>query len=47
MPLEADTTSALALCLCAALGAIVGVAAAGFIRGLHLVEDIFDRIKGH
>ena len=27
------------------LGAIIGVAAAGFIRGLHLVEDLFDKIK--
>ena len=26
------------------LGALVGVAAAGFIRGIHIVEDAFDRI---
>jgi len=26
------------------LGAIVGVAAAGFVRGIHIVEDAFDRI---
>lgn len=28
------------------LGAICGVAAAGFIKGLHLAEEIFDRIPG-
>ena len=32
------------LLLYTALGGLVGVAAAGFIRGIHLVEDIFDRI---
>jgi CIC family chloride channel protein len=32
------------LLLFAALGALTGVAAAGFIRGLHLFEDVFDRI---
>jgi CIC family chloride channel protein len=32
--------------LFAALGALTGVAAAGFIRGLHLLEDLFDRIEG-
>jgi CIC family chloride channel protein len=26
------------------LGALVGVAAAGFVRGIHIVEDAFDRI---
>ena len=41
-----DASSALALCLYAVLGAIIGVAAAGFVRGLQLVEDQFDRIKG-
>ena len=45
-PLDADASSALALCLYAVLGAIIGVAAAGFVRGLQLVEDQFDRIKG-
>ncbi len=45
-PLDADASSALALCLYALLGAIVGVAAAGFIRGLHFVEDLFDKIGG-
>ena len=33
------------LLLYAVLGGVTGVAAAGFIRGLHLVEDIFDKIK--
>lgn len=33
------------LLLFAVLGAITGVAAAGFVRGLHVVEDMFDRIE--
>ncbi len=33
------------LLLYAVLGVIAGIAAAGFIRGLHLAEDKFDRIK--
>jgi chloride channel protein, CIC family len=33
------------LALYAVLGVIVGVAAAGFIRGLHLFEDLFDKIE--
>ena len=33
------------LILYALLGVVVGVAAAGFIRGLHLAEDQFDRIS--
>jgi CIC family chloride channel protein len=41
-----DATSGLILCLYALLGAITGVAAAGFIRGLHVVEDLFDKIEG-
>jgi len=45
-PLSVDATSALALCLYALLGAIVGVAAAGFVRGLHLAEDLFEKIPG-
>ena len=45
-PISADITSAIILCLYALLGAVIGVAAAGFIRGLHLAEDIFDKIKG-
>jgi CIC family chloride channel protein len=28
------------------LGALTGVAAAGFVRGLHVIEDLFDKIKG-
>jgi CIC family chloride channel protein len=34
-----------ALVLYALLGALIGIAAAAFIRGLSLAEDIFDRIK--
>jgi len=34
------------LVLFAVLGALTGVAAAGFIHGLHFFEDIFDRIGG-
>jgi CIC family chloride channel protein len=44
-PISVDATSAATLCLYALLGAVIGVAAAGFIRGLHLAEDIFDKIK--
>ncbi len=44
-PISVDATSAIILCLYALLGAVIGVAAAGFIRGLHLAEDIFDKIK--
>ena len=40
-PLPIDSTAALALGLYALLGAIVGVAAAGFIRGLYFTEDLF------
>ncbi|HEY5412142.1 MAG TPA: chloride channel protein, partial [Caulobacteraceae bacterium] len=46
LPLHVDVGSALTLCLYAALGAVIGVAAAGFVRGLHLLEDLFDRIEG-
>jgi chloride channel protein, CIC family len=45
-PLSVDAHAVLSLLLYAALGAIVGLAATGFIRGLHLLEDIFDKIKG-
>ena len=34
------------LLLYGALGAVIGAAAAGFIRGLHLAEDVFERIPG-
>ena len=47
-PLQAmavDSNALLVLVLFAVLGALSGVAAAGFIRGLHLAEDLFDRIK--
>jgi CIC family chloride channel protein len=43
-PLSVDASSGLTLCLYALLGAVVGVAAAGFVRGLHLLEDLFDKI---
>jgi CIC family chloride channel protein len=45
-PIGIDALSALTLCLYAALGVIVGGAAAAFVRGLHVVEDLFDRIAG-
>jgi CIC family chloride channel protein len=44
VPLTANADAALLLVLYAILGAIIGVAAAGFIRGLDLVEDLFDKI---
>ncbi len=47
-PLQAmavDSNALIVLVLFAVLGALSGFAAAGFIRGLHLAEDIFDRIK--
>ncbi|HEY0747309.1 MAG TPA: chloride channel protein [Steroidobacteraceae bacterium] len=47
-PLQAmaiDWSALLVLILFAVLGALTGVAAAGFIRALHLAEDVFDRIK--
>ncbi|HWE75831.1 MAG TPA: chloride channel protein [Stellaceae bacterium] len=43
-PLNVDPGSALTLCLYAVLGALTGVAAAAFVRGLHLLEDWFDKI---
>ena len=43
--LASDPSALLVLILFAVLGAITGVAAAGFIRGLHLAEDLFDKIK--
>ncbi|MGO8671796.1 MAG: chloride channel protein [Capsulimonadaceae bacterium] len=39
-------SSAITLVLYALLGAIAGVVAAGFITGLHWLEDLFDRIPG-
>jgi len=47
-PLQAmavDSNALLVLVLFAVLGGLSGVAAAGFIRGLHIAEDLFDRIK--
>jgi chloride channel protein, CIC family len=44
MPLSVDANSALLLCLYALLGAITGVAAAGFIRALYGAEDLFEHI---
>ncbi|MGE5268952.1 MAG: chloride channel protein [Thiohalocapsa sp.] len=44
-PLTIDATTAPILALYAILGIIVGFAATGFIRGLHLFEDLFDRIE--
>ena len=46
-PLQIDATAALSLCLYALLGAIVGVAAAAFVRGLHFTEDLFDKLPGN
>lgn len=44
-PLASDLSSALTLGLYALLGVVVGVAATGLIRGLHLLEDIFEKIR--
>jgi chloride channel protein, CIC family len=47
-PLQAmavDSSALLVLVLFAVLGALCGLGAAGFIRGLHIAEDLFDRIK--
>ena len=41
-----DVGAALLLFLYAILGVITGLAATGFVRGLHFLEDQFDRIKG-
>jgi chloride channel protein, CIC family len=40
-----DSNAIIVLILFAVLGALSGAAAAGFIRGLHFSEDMFDRIK--
>jgi chloride channel protein, CIC family len=39
-------TAALLMLLYTLLGVVIGVAAAGFVRGLHFFEDLFDRIPG-
>ena len=43
-PIAVDLSSGLSLCLYASMGAICGIAAAAFIQGLHLLEDVFDKI---
>jgi CIC family chloride channel protein len=43
--LPVDARSAILLALYALLGALTGVAAATFIRGLHLVEDAFHAVR--
>ncbi|MDE2562370.1 MAG: chloride channel protein [Sphingomonadales bacterium] len=43
-PIAGEGDALIVLLLFAVLGAITGVAAAGFVRGLHVVEDLFDRI---
>jgi chloride channel protein, CIC family len=43
-PLPVDAATGLTLVLYALLGVIVGLAATAFIRGLHFLEDIFDKI---
>ena len=45
-PLPAEPSSALTLLLYVGLGAVVGVAAAIFVRCLHWAEDGFDKIPG-
>ena len=40
-----DSSAMLVLLLFAVVGALSGIWAAGFIRGLHLAEDLFERIK--
>jgi chloride channel protein, CIC family len=44
-PMVSDAGAAVLLLLYAALGALTGAAAAGFIRALHLLEDLFDTIE--
>ncbi len=43
-PMTTDASAIILLLLFATLGAMTGAAAAGFIRGLHIAEDAFDRI---
>ncbi|MGA8707724.1 MAG: chloride channel protein [Steroidobacteraceae bacterium] len=40
-----DSRAFIVLILFAVLGALTGVAAGGFIRALHLAEDLFDRVR--
>jgi CIC family chloride channel protein len=46
-PLPAEPSSALVLLLYVVLGAVVGVAAAVFVRSLHWIEDAFDKVPGN
>jgi CIC family chloride channel protein len=46
IPMGTDALSALTLVLYALLGIVVGAAAAGFVHGLHLFEDLFEKIRG-
>ena len=43
-PMSANADALLVLLLFAVLGSLTGAAAAGFTRGLHLLEDLFDKI---
>jgi CIC family chloride channel protein len=43
-PIAPNAAAIPVLVLYAVLGALAGAAAAGFVRGLHLVEDLFDKI---
>jgi CIC family chloride channel protein len=45
--LGTGAAAAVTLLLFAVLGGLIGVAAAGFIRGLHVAEDVFERIPNH
>ncbi len=45
IPMSTDATSAIILCLYALLGAVTGVAAWGFVRGLHLPKTISIRSR--
>ncbi|HVC59723.1 MAG TPA: chloride channel protein [Acetobacteraceae bacterium] len=44
--LPPEWKSAAILLLYAVLGVVIGVAAAGFVRGLHWAEDLFDHLPG-
>jgi CIC family chloride channel protein len=46
-PLPAEAKSAAILVLYLLLGALIGVAAAVFVRGLNWFEDLFDKIPGN
>jgi CIC family chloride channel protein len=45
-PMPDNASGVVVLLLYAALGGLTGVAAAAFIRALHLAEDIFDKLPG-